>query len=275
MAKQDAKVPKSVLAALQSSGFPFQTAVAHVINPSVEWALHASEYPWQTSAADGQFLDVVATNRVLFLTIECKKTRKDILTFLRLLSLSRTGLVEDFRCLRARQSLDSTKRVEIFCEEWALKPRSTSSEFCVVSTSESGRDQRLLERDAAFVVRATDAFAQDFRERFRPDRDPAPSTACLFLPVIVTNAPIYTARYKPTEVSLESVEFSVPPREIDNVPWVRFRKAFTSDRGPDLADRSVFVVHAASFAEFLGQVAPAPLQPDDRAPAHFIRPSRD
>lgn len=263
-------VPESVGAALQSSGFPFQTAVAHLINPSIGWTLHASEYPWQTSSGDGQFLDIVASNGVLFLTIECKKTRKDIFTFLRPLGVSHTGVVEEFRCLRTKQIPDARNGLEIFCEEWALLPGSTSSEFCVVSTSESGRDQRLLERDAGLVVRGTDAFAQDFRQRFNPERDPAPPTACLFVPVIVTNAPIYTARYRPPDVSLESGEFSVPPREIDNVPWVRFRKAFTSDGGPDLGNRSVFVVHAASFVEFLGQVSPAPIQPANRAAAHFI-----
>jgi len=271
MTKAGEAVPESVLAALQSSGFPFQTAVAHVVNPSLGWSLRESEYPWQTPGGDGQFLDIVATNGVFFLTIECKKTRKEILTFLRPLGQSHTGLVEGFRCLRARQMFDSTRRREIFCEEWALKPPSTYSEFCVVSTSESGRDQRLLERDAGFVVRATDAFAHDLRERFQPDRDAALSTACLFLPVIVTNAPIYTARYTPTEVSLESGEFLILPHEIENAPWVRFRKAFTSDGGPDLGDRSVFVVHATSFAEFLRVVAPAPLQPGERASVHFIR----
>jgi len=274
MAKEDAKVPESVLAALQSSGFPFQTAVAHVIRAVPGWSVHASEYPWQTSGRDGQFLDLVATNRTLFLTIECKKTRKEILTFLRPLGHSDTGLLEAFRCLRAEQIRDSiNKRLEIFCEEWALHPGSTCSEFCVVSTSDSGRDQRLLERDASLVVRASDAFAHDFRQRFRPDQDPVPSTACLFVPVIVTNAPMYTARYRPTDVSLESGEFSVPPDEVKNVFYVRFRKAFTSDRGPDLGDRSVFIVNAASFAEFLRLVAPGPIQPDDRARVHFVRRS--
>jgi len=262
-------VPASVLAALQSSGFPFQTAVAHVINPSIGWELHSSEYPWHTPNGDSHFLDIVATNRVVFLAIECKKTRKEFYTFLRPLSLSHTGLVETFRCLRAKQIPDSTRRVELFCEEWAVSPKSTASEFCVVSTSTSGKDQRLLERDAGMLVRATDAFAQDFRQRFRADLDPAPSTACLFLPVIVTNAPIYTTRYRPTDVSLDTGEFSVPPREIDNVPWVRFRKAFTSDDGADLGERSVFVIHAASFTEFLKQVAPAPVQPDEKASVHF------
>jgi len=274
MANADAKVPETVLAALQGSGFPFQTAVAGVIRTSRGWSVYETEYPWQTTSGDGQFLDLVATDESLFLTIECKKTRKEILTFLRPLGHLHTGLSEDFRCLRAEQIQDSTKRLEIFCEEWALHPKSISSEFCIVSTSESGKDQRLLERDASLLVRATDAFAHDFRERFRPERDPPPSAACFFLPVVVTNAPIYTVRYRPKEVSLESGEFLAPPQEIENVRWVRFRKAFTSDGGPDLGDRSVFVVNAASFAELLELIATAPNQPDNKGKVQLRRRSR-
>src|SRR5215831_2666135 len=94
-------IPETVLAAIQSSGFPFQTAVAHVINPSIGWTVRASEYPWHSQDDGAQFLDIVAGNKTLFLTIECKKTRKEILTFLRPLSLANTGQVEHFRCLRA------------------------------------------------------------------------------------------------------------------------------------------------------------------------------
>lgn len=271
MAKTDDKVSESVLPALQRSGFPFQTAIAYVVGTVPGWSVCASEYPWWTSDREGQFLDLVATNGTLFLTIECKKTRKEILTFLRVLGLSNTGAVKEFRCLRASQIQDATRRLEIYCEEWAVEPESTRSEFCVVSTSESGKDQRLLERDADLVVRATDAFAHGFRKRFRPDRDPSPDAACLFLPVIVTNAPLYTVRFKPTEISLESGEFSAPPQEVETAPYVRFQKAFTSDGGPDLGDRGVFVVHATSLAEFLGLVAIAPNQPDDRAQVHFFR----
>ncbi len=270
MAKSKTKVPAAVLAALQSSGFPFQTAVAHVIRAVAGWSVYASEYPWRTSAGDHQFLDLVATNRNLFLTIECKKTRKDILTFLRPVGHSHTGQLDEFRCLRAGQLRDSTGRPELFCEEWALLPRSTSSEFCVVSTSDSGRDQRLLERDAGLVVRAADAFAHDFPKRFRPDHDGSPSATRLFVPVIVTNAPIYTARYRPSEVSLESGEFAAQPEEVESAPWVRFRKAFMSDSGLHLGDRSVFVVNAAAFAEFLDLIVTSPAQPQDRAEVRFV-----
>ncbi|GEM_PF-4263691 len=267
----ETKVPDAVLAALQGSGFPFQTAVANAIRDVPGWSIHASEYPWRTSTGDNQFLDIVATNDRLFLTIECKKTRKEILTFLRPLGLHNTGQVEKFRCLRAEQIRDVTMRIELYCEEWALNPPSTYSEFCVVSTSDSGRDQRLLERDAGLVVRASDAFGFDFQKRFRPDHDPSPSAACLIVPVIVTNASIYTARYKPSEVSLESGEFVMPPKEIDNTSYVRFRKAFISDVGPDLGERSVFVVNAAAIAEFLSLIAVAPVQPEDRAKVQFQR----
>lgn len=271
MTQADDRVSESVLPALQRSGFPFQTAIAHVIDTAPGWSVCASEYPWQTSGGEGQFLDLVATNGTLFLTIECKKTRKEILTFLRALGRSNTGVVKEFRCLRASQIQDTTRRLEIYCEEWAVEPESTRSEFCVVSTSESGRDQRLLERDAGLVVRATDAFAHGFRKRVRPDRDSAPDAACLFLPTIVTNAPLYTVRFKPTDVSLESGEFSEPPQEVETAPYVRFRKAFTSDGGPDLGDRGIFVVHATSLAEFLGLIAIASNQPDDRGQVHFRR----
>ena len=274
MTDTNAKIPEAVRGALQSSGFPFQTAVAHVIRAAPGWKVYASEYPWQGPGGDDQFLDLVATNGKLFLAIECKKTRKDILTFLRPLGHSHTGKVDRFRCLRAEQIRDATRRVEIFCEDWALYPTSTCAEFCVVSTSESGKDQRLLERDAGLVIRATDAFAQVFRERFPPGSNLSPP--CLLLPVIVTNASIYTARYEPSEVSLETGEFSELPREIEGAPCVRFRKAFTSEGRRDLGDRSVFVVNAAQLSEFLGLVDPAPdqLQPPERARVHFQMQSR-
>ncbi len=267
MTDTNARIPEPVLGALQGSGFPFQTAVAHVIRASRGWSVHASEYPWQGPGGEDQFLDLVVTNEKLFLTIECKKTKKEILTFLLPVGHSNTGGLDDFRCLRAEQILDVTRRLEIFCEDWTLHPRSPCAEFCIVSTSESGRDQRLLEKDAGRVNRATDAFALDFRDRFQSSSDLSPP--CLFLPAIVTNAPIYTARYNPKEVSLETGEFPVPPQDIKIAPWMRFRKAFPSEGGPDLGGRSVFVVNAKSLSEFLQSVGAAPNQPANRGRAQF------
>jgi len=266
--------PPAVIAALRASGFPFQTAVAHAVRTTSGWSVHASEYPWQDPAGTDQFLDLVITNGKCFLTVECKKTTKEMLTFLRPLGHLHTGELAELRCLNAVQIQDSTKRLEIYCEGWALWPQSFQSEFCVVSTSQSGRDQRLLERDARLLIRATEAFAHDYKERFEPKRDAPLPSSLLFVPVIVTNAPMYSARYKPTEVPLDTGEFAVPPEEIERVPWVRFRKAFTSEGGRDLGDRTIFVVSALEFSEFLNLLELAPSQPGERGRVHLQRRSR-
>jgi hypothetical protein len=134
MSERGAGIPDTVLGALQASGFPLQTAVAQVINTSPGWSVYASEYPWLGPGYEDKFLDVIARNAGLFLAIECKKTRKEQLIFLRPLGLFPTGQVEDFRCLQADRMRDSTQRVEIYCDDWALKPKSTCSAFCIVST---------------------------------------------------------------------------------------------------------------------------------------------
>ena len=90
-----------------------------------------------------------------------------------------------------------------------------------------------------------------------------------FLAVSCHDAPIYTARYRPTDVSLETGEFLAVPGEIEKAPWVRFRKAFTAASGPDLGDRSVFVIQALSLVEFLQALSPAVVQPDKQA-VHFV-----
>jgi hypothetical protein len=49
-----------------------------------------------------------------------------------------------------------------------------------------------------------------------------------FLPAIITTAPLYTLRYKPTEIPLETDSFdNLNPDEIERIPWVRFHKTLT------------------------------------------------
>ena len=260
----DPKIPDAVLAALKGSGFPFQTAVAQVVLANQPtWRLHETEYPWERVPGDGRFLDLIATNGMLFLTIECKKTRKETFTFLRPLGQGNTGNVLDFRCMHAER-LKGDQRVEISSEEWNLYPKTHCSQFCVVSTSDSG-DQRLLEKDAGLLISATDAFADDFRRRATANAGQYVSDRCLFVPVIVTNAKLYTTRYKPSEaVPLDTGEFSKLPAETESVECIRFRKAFPSSGQPDLGDRSIFVVTASSFSTLLNDLQPEELNPIER-----------
>jgi hypothetical protein len=138
-----------------------------------------------------------------------------------------------------------------------IECKKTGSEICVVGSRKSGKDQgRLLERDASLLVRATDAFSADQRELSKLPDEKLPR---VLLPVMVTNAPIYTARYAPTDVSLEKGEFSkVQPEDVEEAYWVRFSKSFTADRGRDMGHRSIFVVNATSFGAFLEKLEIAP-----------------
>jgi hypothetical protein len=43
----------------------------------------------------------------------------------------------------------------------------------------------------------------------------------------------------------------VQPEDVKAASWVRFSKSFTADKGRDLGHRSIFVVNATSFGDFL------------------------
>jgi hypothetical protein len=269
MANTRDDIPQAVSSALYHSGFPFQTLARHLAQATGKWRVHASEYPWQGPGGDDHFLDLVVTNGHWYLTIECKKTRKESLTFLRPVGASGPTDNQEVRCLRLEQIEDATRRLEIVCETWTVSPPSPESEFCVVSTGDSGKDQRLLERDARTLVRATEAFARQCRDTFRRDADPPPGTDTLLVPVIVTNAPLFTARYRPTDVSPETGGFQKTPDEIRDAPWIRFRKAFTSEGGPELGDRTVLIVNASALVEFLNAFELPPLQRIDPVPVRL------
>lgn len=242
------EIPESVYHALRRSGFPFQTAIRHAAVGTGAWTLKESEYPWRDWLGKDEFLDLVIQRGSWHATIECKKTEKEVYIFLLPLGLKNTGETERVRCLRGGSNF------RLHSEDWSFSPGSPECEFCIVSTSESGKDQRLLERDASLLVRATDAFALNEEKRlydrtsFEAKRD---GNDRIYFPIIVTNAPLYTARYKPTEISLQTGEFDKRPEDVESAPWVRLRKAFASPVGVVADERTVFVVHADNFEEFL------------------------
>lgn len=245
------EVPQAAIGALLASGFPFQTTVASVVERLEWWKVVSEEFPWRDDLARDQFLDLVASDGQFVVTIECKKTQKETMTFLQ--PRATAADITRARILQMEQILDSTKRMELFSADRNLSPVSHESQFCVVSTSEKGKDQRLLEVDARRLVRATDSFATHYKDEFKIERDPEPEL--FFLPVIVTNAELFIAIYDPSYVSLETGQFGKPDQmDIRAVDWVRFRKSFTPYGGKDSGARTVFVVTAKSLVAFLGQL---------------------
>jgi len=199
MAEADQFDIKLIQPALKGSGFPFQTAIRYAIRTHpAQYRIHASEYPWRNRKNEDSFLDLVANNRQLVLTIECKKTKQENYIFL--LPEDReasTGDTLDFRSLRLNLEADNKTR-RVYCEDHELQPRCPAAEFCVVSTNSK---ERMLERDAAMLISATDSFACDGPEW----RKLAIQAPFLIIPVLITNAEIYTVRYKPPRYPFSQV----------------------------------------------------------------------
>ena len=272
IANANSEIPQPVLDALKGSGFPFQTAVAHVIECSKEWYVDATEYPWRGPEHADRFLDIVALGKELLLAIECKKSAKENWTFLLPLGgESSTGQVEDFRCLNVVEYEPGRATLMVRHETWNVWPPSPSSEFCIIGSGGSG-SQRLLERDASLLIGATEALARDVKE-YHHHKHALP---CPFLviPVIVTNAPLFTARYEPTEVSLDSGEFGDRPSEMKSVSFIRFAKTLIAGQGRDVGYRSIFVVNATQLPKFLTALAKSTKQPTDKNSKFLGNPRR-
>jgi hypothetical protein len=243
------QIPPAVFESLKSSGFPFQTAIARIIADTQPYHIETEEFPWQDHTGKDQFVDLIASNEAWTLVIECKKTRKENLTFLKpdAHSSDRHWIM---RCVFTTQVQDLTPHFDLNYGDWSVRPLSHESTYCVVSTSEKGTDQRLLERDARQLVRASDAYADATRNSRRPPQHFMNLRP--YIPLIVTNARLFVATYHPREISLDTGQFSADPANVVSVPWVRFRKAFTSEPGGDYGGRSVLIVNADSLKQLLG-----------------------
>jgi hypothetical protein len=82
VANQDSAAKQAVINALLASGFPFQTAIADVVRHVPDWSIEKEEFPWRDDTGTDRFLDLVVCKNNLHVTIECKKTQKEIFTFL-------------------------------------------------------------------------------------------------------------------------------------------------------------------------------------------------
>jgi hypothetical protein len=242
--------PQAVISALMASGFPFQTAIAQMVQETQNCSLTSEETPWCDETGADQFIDLIAQKGDISLVIECKKTQKETFTFLCPGRLA-NGNVNRARCIGLYQIQDVSHRMQFSCNDLNLMPKSVESMFCVVSTSHAGKDRRLLERDAQHLIRGTDAYEP--RRKREIDANVVQAEK-LFIPVLVTNAKLFIANYDPADISLDTGEFSNwSDAEVSSVSWVRFRKAFTS-AGRELGDRTVFVVSAPAFQEFLNRL---------------------
>jgi len=259
----------AAIQSLSASGFPFQTAVAHAVALVPGWTLQYQEYPWRDESGSDRFLDIVAIKGNMTATIECKKTRKEVFTFLN--PGKGQNDVRACLCPFAGQVKDSTRKMQLYCGRFEAQPVSFEASFCVVSTSESGKDQRLLERDAQLLIRGTHALGKEYVRKnkhlstLEPDRP--------YIPVIVTNARLLIASYDPADISFETGEFKTMPdsSQLEPINWIRFVKSFTSHPDLDPSIHTVFIVSAHALCQFLTELEADPKGADEQGRSVLIR----
>lgn len=224
-----------------------------------------------------RFLDIVAWREDIYLVIECKRVRSVSASGRK----KRVGVYEVYEGAPKKSFVflcrdnetenysettsavitrfldeidvdgDPIKKVGISPEERFYEPASHETSLCV--TIDVNNRAEIIEREVSELVRGTHHYAD---EMYAFLWGVGASTDAVFLPVFVTTSPLFVLNCDPKDVSIEDGEFSFAPTDIRPVPWIRFKKSFMAI-GSDSTDRTVFVVQAKSFAEFLEKLKPS------------------
>jgi len=239
-----------------------QTAVAAAIR-SLRFYEVQEEIAWRDSDGSDKFLDMVAVGAGVRVSIECKKTAQDKFIFL----LPEVDEIQQrqptLRGVYLYQIQDSAPRGSVAWGRISTLPTTYDSMYCVTKTS---GPNRLLEANAQALVRGTEAYAADRCKRFRPQGAESKSVPCI--PVLITNAPLFVARYRPDDVSLESGIYQARGEHLTAEQVVRFTKQFTTSPDIETRERTVLVAHTSAINELFRSLASASVE--DTRPAKFI-----
>lgn len=245
---------------LNASGFAFQLAIEAAVRAApgrIQWRVVGREHPWKSESSSG-FADIVLTCGNLFVVVECKRTRAAAWMFL-------MPDVEQMSRSHAKVAWVDTKPHRQALAGWGdiqVYPSSPESDFCAIR-GQGENDRPMLERVAAQVVAAADGLCANLvtlHERSARSK--------VVIPVIATNAELVVAQFDPSAVDLTGAE--VMDAKFKSVPHVRFRKTLGTaaadlDYEPEelrdlteISVRSVFVVRASSFTDWLGALDISP-----------------
>lgn len=270
------------------SGYPFNMAVADVIRRSdkrQQWRVQAEEIPWSRMKESG-FIDLaIARDRAIGI-IECKKVNNDdSLVFLtrqdqRLnetrcrLEVYIQELPENGRALPGVGAIQLPFETRFFVADCNMPSGSPESMYCVAS--KGGKSANLnLDGVASDLLESCEGLLGDWDFRL-----PGDLTACI--PIIITNAPLYTCAFDPGQIDLGSADMP-PSATFQRQPFVRFRKAFRHSGGQlaldvketlaqvvEEGERTVFVVEARELVPFLSGLR-ALMSPDpDGTGSHLL-----
>lgn len=204
---------------VNTSGFPFQLAVEHEVrltHSSHGWIPVVREHPWKdTEKGDSGFIDLVLEKKHWQAVLECKRSQDAKWIFL--LPKGEESNLSTFRVNWITAPEGHQIRVGI--QEYALKPSMPESQFCVVRGS-GEQGQTLLERLASTLMASIEALIA----HEAAIRTASKNFVHMYVPIIVTNASLFTCVFDPGAISLKSGRIDVDQAEYAEAPFVSFRK---------------------------------------------------
>jgi hypothetical protein len=240
------------------AGYALQLAIEHEIraecDPMKKWDILATEMPY----GEG-FLDIVAGKSSVVAMIECKRSLDSEWIFL---VAKGTSGNEALCRLEWRD-----EKAQLRCSSFNFAVGSHVSGFCVVDKGKNRAD--LLESVCQDLLNAIYSVA----------RQPLllQSGGAVYLPIVVTTAPLVICEFDPAEVPLKDATLP-PSAQFSEVNFLRYQKSLAFGdafrvpapmRLPEIARhllRTVLICHASHLRELLGLLAwhlnPKPL--DDR-----------
>jgi len=274
----DEALSKELLKTANQSGFPFQIGVRNEIERTISehgWNIVAEEYPWTHSiGGKSGFIDLLAEHKsyIFSLVIECKRVRskdrnaaqgpswvfltpRDYTATQSRLSGFMTHKLHEPR----RTDVPATPRPDLWgwADAIASNPPAPESSYCLFETQDEKNPT--IERIADTLLPSVEAVGK----QWFTFRHVSIGTRRLFLPVIVTNATLYTCTFDAEKVSI--ADGGLSHGDFQEVAIVRFRKGLAmgqigSGNASDFADANrqqqstLLIVNSSSLASTLKQL---------------------
>jgi hypothetical protein len=272
MPSEHEKILKSIV---NASGFVFQLSVMDNIQRTRQkhnWDIFSHEHPWRNNSnGDEGYIDIILKQNRLRLIIECKRTKDASWVFLNSDDTHDEVDIAKFSWANIHESANSimidieNKTSGPACNiisgryDFILVPKSPESEFCSIRGS-GENDKPLLERICGQLLRSIDCLLVEEMEIAKNKRFP---DACIYVPIIVTNAKLELCHFDPGKVSL--TDGFLVDGKFETVPFVRFRKSLTTvlssraslssitDANKD-KEGTILVINANSFCDILKNI---------------------
>lgn len=248
---------------INESGYPLQIFIEDLIEENKKetiWKIQVSEHRWiNDQTKDEGFIDLVLRNTDdnFRMIIECKRIIGKWNFLIPKKNFSDTG---DLKILSMNYNSKEYK--------WPIghfTPNSYESSFCVMENGEK-KDSRTLEKISSELLLSLEYFAKsetEFKVSLLNDNPPIFGQEFkAYIPIIITTADLQVYKFDPKDFDVKIGE--ITEGEFETVPFIRFRKNLSSHiKYTDIKkkydfselnkeyDRSVFIVHAEYFIEFL------------------------